>query len=165
MIFAIVSSVVVVITLLGLALAITALSSRAGPSSRSMHPYNILDRRIPTAQRVEQLFPQKLGPFERKSYRSEQAMYVRATDGAQITIRATQAVSLAAAQALVKRVIDTNGPANSGQYWVEADPRASYYLNITDQAVRLVWSRNIWYFDLQTGSKETLDEFMNFFEY
>jgi hypothetical protein len=82
-----------------------------------------------------------------------------------INLQGSEAVSVVAAQANVRRITDNSGRANRAQFIEDSEPEYSYYLNVTPTLVRFAWSHNRWFFDIQTTSQNTLDDFMKMFEY
>jgi hypothetical protein len=170
MIFAALSALVVVALLIAfLTAALNSLNSNRPTSPRSAGPYNTLTRPLPQVESAEALFPAQLGTFRRTALRgtlsSLTAAYQSGDGQAQIAIRAGREVSNAAAQARVRLVERTIGVASIDQLLNDADPSASYFFSAVAGGLRFAWSRSAWHFDVQAPSRESLDAFMNSFQY
>ncbi|MCC7447303.1 MAG: hypothetical protein IT324_07810 [Anaerolineae bacterium] len=160
------SAVLVAVTLI-IFVVILGLGRIPTTSQRSeLGPYSVANRLIPTANRLDQLLPDKIGDFKRIAVSGSlpdfKATYARDAD--KITLTGSQAVSLRAAQASVAQVSRTEGGVSTANQQLNKDP--SYYLNDSNKtAVRFVWSHDRWYFDAVATSRQALDDFMRDFKY
>ncbi|MFQ3535851.1 MAG: hypothetical protein SNJ58_08235 [Aggregatilineales bacterium] len=167
MIFAVISSLVVVAILLGLLVVVGNLIGRLGQPARDYGPYNIAARRIPMVGFVGDLLPPTLGSFTRQSLEGDvqkfRAVYTRGDE--RVTVEGSQAVSLAAAQASVILVQERDRQGNSRSLIEPSRLGFSFYMYSRPDRVRLAYSRDRWFFDIIASTQRTLDDFMGLFQY
>ena len=159
------SAIIVTLIVIGLIalLFVSRVSTRPQPSGSS--PYGLAARPLPTVTGIGDVLPETLGAFKRTaisgSFDTFSATYT--SDKDKITLAGSRAVSVRAAQASVAQAARTARDSVIGEQ-LDADP--SYSLTGSDKGpVRLIWSHNRWFFDVQATSRAALDEFMNGFKY
>ncbi|MDW8300124.1 MAG: hypothetical protein RML95_12395 [Anaerolineae bacterium] len=167
MVFAVVSSLVVVAISVGVIVVIGNLVARLAQPARDYGPYNIAARRNPMVSFVGDLLPPVLGDFTRQSLEGDlqkfRAVY---TNGAErILVEGSQAVSLAAAQASVKLVRERDLQANSRSLIESSRLGFAFYTYSAADRARLAYSRDRWFFDILASSQRTLDAFMSVFQH
>jgi hypothetical protein len=159
------SAVIVTLIVIGLItlFVISRVPTRPQPSGST--PYDLAARVLPTVTGIVDVLPETLGTFKRTAlsggFETFSATYMSGKD--KITVVGSQAVSVRAAQASVAQAARTaSGSVTSEQ--LNADP--SYSFTSGDKGlVRLIWSHNRWFFDVQATSRAALDEFMKAFKY
>jgi hypothetical protein len=142
---------------------VSRISTRPQPSGAD--PYGLAARVLPTVTGIGEVLPETLGTFKRTalsgSFDTFSATYT--SDKDKITLAGSRAVSVRAAQASVALAARAAGGRVAGEQF-DADP--SYSLSSDDKGqVRLIWSHNRWFFDVQATSRAVLDEFMKAFKY
>lgn len=166
MVFAIVSSVLVVIVI-GIIIYVLGLFVTQFNRRPETVPFNILNRPIPTVQRAAQLFPDSLPPFQRARFSGTlsnfSAEYAAGNDV--IRIRGSLAVSLAAAQGQVFLISDQLGLANRAQLLEPAKLDGAYYYTVSPTEALLAYSRQRWHFEIRATSEAALTAFMSAFPY
>ncbi len=167
MVFAVISSLIVIAILIGVLAAVGGLITRLGQPVRDFGPYDLGARRIPLVGFVGDLLPQTLGDFTRLNLEGDlqnfRAVYARGDE--RVAINGSQSVSLAAAQAGVIRVRDTDIQRGARALIETSRLGFSYYTYGNDDRARLVYNRDRWFFDIITTSQRTLDDFMKVFQY
>lgn len=166
MVFAVVSSVLVVAVIIALVVAMLNLAQQ-NDVSLVVGPYNVPDRPVPEVNSIEALLPPQFGSFQRETLIGGlddfQAIYLRGGD--RIAIQGSRAVSYAAAQLGVMMVADQIGPANIAQRIGMGETRYSFFFSRIEDGYRYAWSHLEWFFDIQASSRQALDDFMNSFQY
>jgi hypothetical protein len=167
MIFAVVSSLIVIAILIGLLIVVGDLIGRLGRPARDYGPYNIAARPIPMVAFVGDLLPLALGDFKRLSLEGDlqkfRAVYERGTE--RVSVAGSQAISLAAAQAQVMRIQETDLQRNARSLIESARLGFSFYTYNNAERARLAYNRDRWFFDIVASSQRTLDDFMSVFQY
>jgi hypothetical protein len=167
MIFAVVSSLIVVAVLIGLLIVTGNLVLRLRQPVRDFGPYDIAARRSPTVGFVGDLLPPALGDFTRVSLQGDlqkfRAVYERGAE--RISVEGAQAVSLAAAQASVMRVQESDLRRGARSLIETARLGFSFYTYGDAERARLAYNRDRWFFDIIATSQRTLDDFMQVFQY
>lgn len=167
MIFAILSSAVVVAILIGTLAIVGSLVVRVRQPVRDFGPYDIAARRNPMVTFVGDLLPPTLGNFVRVSLQGDlqkfRAVYERGAE--RISVEGSQAVSLAAAQASVLRVRELDAQGGARSLIETARLGFSFYTYSNDNRARLAYNRDRWFFDIIATSQRTLDDFMQVFQY
>jgi len=167
MIFAVVSSLVVVAILIGLLAVVGSLVVRFRQPVRDFGPYNIAARRSPMVAFVGDLLPPALGNFTRVSLQGDlqkfKAVYERGAE--RISVEGAQAVSLAAAQASVMRVQESDSRRGARSMIETARLGFSFYTYGDAERARLAYNRDRWFFDIIATSQRALDDFMKVFQY
>lgn len=167
MIFAAVSSLIVLALLVGLLVVVSNLVARLAQPVRDFGPYNLAARPIPFVGFVGDLLPPTLGNFTRQTLEGDlqkfRAVYVRGED--QVAIEGSQAVSLAAAQASVNLVQQRDFQGNSRSLIEPSRLGFSFYMYSKADRARLAYSRDRWFFDITASSQRALDDFMGVFQY
>jgi hypothetical protein len=159
------SAVIVTLIVIGLIILFAVSQMPTRPQSSGSAPYSLAARLLPTVTGIVDLLPETLGTFKRTAisggFETFSATYTSGKD--KITVAGSQAVSVRAAQASVAQAARIAGGSVTGQQ-LNADP--SYSLSSNAKGlVRLIWSHNRWFFDVQATSRAALDEFMKAFKY
>ncbi|MFN7209609.1 MAG: hypothetical protein ACK4P1_04345 [Aggregatilineales bacterium] len=167
MIFAVVSSLVVVAILGGLLVVLGNLIGRLGQPARDFGPYNLAARPIPLVGFVGDLLPPTLGAFTRLSLEGDlqkfRAVYARGDE--RVTVEGSQAVSLAAAQASVRLIQERDFQGRSRSLIEPSRMGFSFYTYSNATQTRLAYNRDRWFFDIIASAQRTLDDFMSVFQY
>jgi hypothetical protein len=167
MIFAAVSSVIVVALIGAFLVFVASVTAGNTGGTHSAMPYDVAFRPVPVTENTFALFPEALGRFQRTALdgtiKNFRVTYASGSD--LIRLRGSEAVSVVAAQASVRQIPESSGQANTAQFIEDSEPGYSYYLNVADGLVRFAWSHERWFFDIQATSKSALDDFMKMFEY
>ncbi|MBX3063530.1 MAG: hypothetical protein KF726_11175 [Anaerolineae bacterium] len=171
MILAAASAVVVGIVVI--ALLVLVVVSQTGSKSEinansPTGPYNTLARPVPIATTVYELLPTYVGDFTLTDVSgSLEAGYTAhyQFSGQTLQISGRQAVNVPAAQYAVDLIRQARGPASEAERIIGSDYGKSYYLDVKPNDVRFAWSRERWFFDIQTDSLETLTAFMVQFQF
>lgn len=161
--FAAISVVFVVLVMIVLVVALVASRVISVPQNNTVSlPYNIQNRSIPKPAKLSDLFPDKLGTFKRTALSGNLSAFgATYNDGkVNVTIQGSQSVSVRAAQA---EILSASRSMNTfGVQKTNSDP--GFVLDTSGQ-FRLVWSHDVWFFDVTAPSKAALDSFMGAFPY
>lgn len=170
MIFAVVTSVLVLIGIIALVVIgiLPRMTNPAQSLTDSDGPFLTLKRPLPESTNLYDIFPVQVGDFMGEQWLGDvdsgfTITYKRGADALIVTGR--KAVNTAAARFLVEEIRNRQGPANRAESIVPGNFFNSYYLDVRDSGTRFAWSRDVWYFDIQAASLESLTAFMSVFKY
>jgi hypothetical protein len=170
MLFAIGSSIIVGLVMLGL-IVVGVLPRLAAPAAQPddpSGPYLTLRRPVPSSTNLYDIFAVTVADFTGTQWLGsvQSGFTITYTRGAEtLTIVGRQAVTLPAARFLVEDVRNRRGPANRAERILPGQFANSYYLDERPGDVRFAWSRDSWFFDVQAPSIEALNVFMAAFPY
>lgn len=164
---AIVVGIVVIVLVVLVVISQTGTGSQINANSPT-GPYNTLARPVPIAATVYELLPTYVGDFAlidvSGSLEAGYTAHYQSSEGT-LQISGRQAVNVPAAQYAVDLIRQARGPASEAERIISSDYGKSYYLDVKQNDVRFAWSRDRWFFDVQTDSLETLTAFMVQFPY
>ncbi|MCC7208248.1 MAG: hypothetical protein IT323_13145 [Anaerolineae bacterium] len=168
MVFAVVSSALVVLVMIALVVVMLNVAQQ-DVVSPAVGPYDAPNRPVPDASITtsEALLPPQLGRFQRETIIGglDDFHAIYTSGGDRIEIQGSRAVSYAAAQLGVMLVEDQAGPANVARRIGLGETHYSFYLSQVEGGVRYAWSHLEWFFDIQASSRQALDDFMDLFQY
>jgi hypothetical protein len=170
MVFAIITSVLVLVGII--ALFIIGVLPRLSNSGQNLNdpdgPYLTLKRPVPTSDNLYDIFPVQVAEFTGQTWLGDvdSGFTITYTRGAEtLVVTGRRAVNTAAARFLVEEIRNKQGPANRAESIVAGNFSNSYYLDVRESVTRFAWSRDVWYFDIQAASIDSLTMFMSVFPY
>jgi hypothetical protein len=135
-------------------------------------PYNVNKRKYPLGEEFDKLLPVKLGKWNRFAFHDfvpgqEKGKVYYTLDGNQVFVTFGKAYSQSGLNMAWSKIYDdaTDGKLNEVKQKNTSSASNKYLLMNGQSGFFYAWTRNFYYFSIETKNKQLADEFMGVFPY